>query len=65
MEALVTAGFGIAVAPAHSLRTAAVRHLRLSGLDVERTIAIYTVAGRPRSRETVALLNLLRGKDWS
>lgn len=65
LEALVTAGFGIAVAPAHALRTDTLRHLNLSGLDVTRTIAVYTVAGRPRSRETAALLNLLRGSDWS
>ncbi len=65
MEELVTAGFGIAVAPTHALRTEAVHHLNLSGLDVQRTVAIYTVAGRPRSREAAALLNLLRGKDWS
>jgi DNA-binding transcriptional LysR family regulator len=65
LEALLTAGFGIAVAPAHALRSETVLHLNLSGLDVQRTVAIYTVAGRPRSREVTALLNLLRGKDWS
>lgn len=64
MEAMVTAGFGIAVAPTHALRSAAVHHLNLSGLDVQRTVAVYTVAGRARSREANALLNLLRGKHW-
>jgi DNA-binding transcriptional LysR family regulator len=64
MEALVTAGFGIAVAPTHALRSMALHHLNLSGLDVQRTVAVYTVAGRPRSREAAALLNLLRGKHW-
>jgi DNA-binding transcriptional LysR family regulator len=64
MEAMVTAGFGIAVAPTHALRSATVHHLNLSGLDVQRTVAVYTVAGRARSREAAALLNLLRGKHW-
>jgi DNA-binding transcriptional LysR family regulator len=65
LEALITAGFGIAVAPQHALRTETVRHMGLAGLDVQRTVAIYTVAGRMRSREVSALFNLLRGKDWS
>lgn len=64
METMVTAGFGIAVAPTHTLRSASVHHLNLSSLDVQRTVAIYTVAGRARSRETMALLNLLRVKHW-
>jgi DNA-binding transcriptional LysR family regulator len=64
MEALVSAGFGIAVAPTHALRTEAVHHLNLSGLDVQRTVAVYAVAGRQKSRETSALLSLLRVKDW-
>lgn len=64
METMVAAGFGIAVAPNHALRSAQLHRLNLAGLDVERTVAVYTVAGRPKSRETSALLNLLRGKQW-
>lgn len=64
MEELVTAGFGIAIVPRHLRRGSAVQNLNLRELDVQRTVAIYTVAGRPRSREAAALLNLLRGKDW-
>ncbi|MEY2928058.1 MAG: hypothetical protein RL367_2535 [Pseudomonadota bacterium] len=64
LEALVTAGFGIAVAPTHALISQAVHHLNLSGLDIQRTVAVYTVAGRLRSREVTALLNMLRAKDW-
>jgi DNA-binding transcriptional LysR family regulator len=64
METMVTSGFGIAVAPTHALRSAALHRLSLSGLDVLRTVAVYTVAGRARSREASALLNLLRGKHW-
>lgn len=64
MEALVTAGFGIAVAPTHVLRCMSAHHLNLSEFDLKRTVALYTVAGRQRTRETAALLSLLRVKDW-
>jgi len=36
-----------------------------SALDLRRTVAIYTVAGRPRTAEATALLNLMRSTDWS
>jgi DNA-binding transcriptional LysR family regulator len=65
METLVSAGFGIGVVPVTALRSGKVQHLNFSGIDVRRTIAIYSVAGRLRSREAAALLNLLRGADWS
>jgi DNA-binding transcriptional LysR family regulator len=65
METLVSAGFGIGVVPATALRSGNVQHLNFGGIDVRRTIAVYSVAGRPRSREAAALLNLLRGADWS
>jgi DNA-binding transcriptional LysR family regulator len=65
METLVSAGFGIGVVPRTALRWGNVRHLNFDGIDVRRTMAVYSVAGRPRSREASALLNLLRGADWS
>jgi DNA-binding transcriptional LysR family regulator len=64
IETLVAGGLGIAVAPRHAMKSDAIRHICLPSLDVERTIAVYGVAGRPRSREATALLNLLRGKQW-
>jgi DNA-binding transcriptional LysR family regulator len=65
METLVSAGFGIGVVPRTALRSGNVRHLNFDGIDVRRMMAVYSVAGRPRSREAAALLNLLRGADWS
>ncbi|HEV7234494.1 MAG TPA: LysR family transcriptional regulator [Sphingorhabdus sp.] len=65
METLVGAGFGIGVVPATALKATNVRHLNFGGIEVRRAIAIYSVAGRLRSREAAALLNLLRGADWS
>lgn len=65
MEALVSAGFGIGIVPSNAVSRTNVQHLNFPGLDMHRSVAIYTVAGRQRSREAAALLNLLRGADWS
>jgi DNA-binding transcriptional LysR family regulator len=65
LEALVVAKFGVALMPASALNSAGVRHLNCSALDLKRTVAICSVAGRPRSREASALLNLVRSADWS
>ncbi|WP_353217754.1 LysR family transcriptional regulator [Sandarakinorhabdus sp.] len=65
LEALVIAEFGIAIMPASAMNAARIRHINCSGLDLRRTVAIYSVAGRARSREASALLNLVRSADWS
>ena len=65
LEALVVAEFGVAIMPASAMNSSRVRHLACSALDLRRTVAIYSVAGRPRSREAAALLNLVRSTDWS
>lgn len=65
LEALVAADFGVAISPATALRDRDIQHLRLPEIDLKRTVAVYTVAGRHRSREVAAMLNLLRGADWS
>jgi DNA-binding transcriptional LysR family regulator len=65
LEALVVAEFGLAIMPASAMNSQRVRHIACSGLDLRRTVAIYAVAGRARSREASALLNLVRSADWS
>ena len=65
LEALLVANFGVAVSPASALKGKLMHHLRFKALDLTRTVAIYSVAGRPRTRETVALLNLVRSTDWA
>jgi hypothetical protein len=64
LEALIVAQFGLAIMPASAIQSPRVRHLSCSALDLKRTVAIYSAAGRPRSREASALLNLLRSADW-
>lgn len=65
LEAMVSAQFGVAILPASVFKAASIRHLRCSSLDLRRTVAVYSVAGRARSREATALLNLIRAADWS
>lgn len=65
LEALVVANFGVALMPASALNSSGVKHLNCSALDLKRTVAICSVAGRPRSREAAALLSLVRSSDWS
>jgi DNA-binding transcriptional LysR family regulator len=64
LERLIAEGLGVAILPPSALRSAGVRHLPLTTGGLERTIHIYSVAGRQRSREAAALLNLLRATDW-
>lgn len=65
LEALVAAGIGYSISPSNTVHGKNVTHVEFTGLDLERSIAVYSVAGRPRSRESSAFLNLLRGADWS
>jgi DNA-binding transcriptional LysR family regulator len=65
LEALVAANVGVAIVPHSSLNSPRVRHVAHQALHLRRTLAIYTVAGRPRSREAAGLINLIRSADWS
>lgn len=64
LQALVEAKFGVAVLPRSAFRSDRLRHLPWPGLDLKRTVAVYSIAGRPRSREAAALFNLVRAADW-
>lgn len=64
LETLVEAKFGIAILPRSSFRSGGLRHMPCPGLDLRRTVAVYSIAGRARSREATALLGLVRSADW-
>lgn len=64
MEAMLVANFGVAILPESSMRTARLRHIPFPELGLRRTVALHSVAGRPRGREVGALLNLVRATDW-
>jgi DNA-binding transcriptional LysR family regulator len=61
LETMVAARFGVAILPASSFRSDA----PCPGLDLRRTVAVYSIAGRARSREATALLSLVRACDWT
>lgn len=63
LEALAVAGLGAAVVPASTLRKSRLGRARCP-VNAERTVTVYAVAGRQRSKEAAALLNLLRATDW-
>jgi len=63
LEVLAIAGLGAGVIPASTLRKSRLGRAR-TPFDAERTVTVYAVAGRQRSKEAAALLNLLRATDW-
>jgi DNA-binding transcriptional LysR family regulator len=65
LEAMLAARLGVAILPASALRSSRLVHVPCAAFDIRRTVAVYSIAGRPRSREAGALLNLVRAADWS
>lgn len=65
LEQLLAANIGIAILPASMLRDPTLRHLPLDWLGLRRTVVLFTVVGRARSREAQALLSLVRARDWA
>lgn len=61
----VAADFGIGIVPRSTPCPPGLRALDLEGLEIERTVSLYAVAGRERSAPTTALMKLLRARDWS
>lgn len=61
---LVEAGLGVGLLPT-SVRTGkGLKKIAFAG-PFERSVRIYTVAGRQKSRVLVSLTNLLRSADWA
>ncbi len=65
LEALLVARMGVAILPESVLNAPHLRHVPCSALDLRRTVALYSIAGRARSREASALVSLVRAADWS
>lgn len=63
LEILAAAGFGAAVVPSSMLRRSPLQRAPFP-CNAERTVTVYAVVGRQRSKEVSALLNLLRATDW-
>lgn len=61
---LLEAGFGVALAPRSSQTPAALARVAVDGLELQRTIYLYGVAGRQRTTIAAALMKMLRAYDW-
>jgi DNA-binding transcriptional LysR family regulator len=65
MLALVEVNAGVGFLPHTGAQSPRVRRLSVHDVELRRTVTVYTVAGRRRSPAATAMLNLLRGSDWS
>lgn len=65
LGALLLASSGMAIVPESAPRPPGLKRVKLSGLNVGRTVYAYAVAGRQRSPAASAMLNLLRSADFS
>jgi DNA-binding transcriptional LysR family regulator len=61
---LLEAGFGVALAPRSTQNPAALARVTVEGLELQRTICLYGVAGRQRTAVASALMKMLRAYDW-
>jgi len=62
--ALVESNVGIGFVPASATESPDIRRQIIKGLDLERVVSVFAVAGRQRAPVVTTLLNLLRAADW-
>jgi hypothetical protein len=62
---LLDAGIGIALAPRSTQGSASVVRISVEGLELERTLYLYGVAGRQRTAVAAAMMKMLRAYDWT
>ena len=65
LTGLVRANFGIGIMPRGIDDTGELRFTEIDGVDLSRSINLYTVAGRRHSTAVMTLKTLLRAKDWA
>jgi DNA-binding transcriptional LysR family regulator len=61
---LLEAGFGVAFLPPSTQSPPTMVRTTVSGIDIDRTIYLYGVAGRQRTPVASALMKMLRAHDW-
>jgi DNA-binding transcriptional LysR family regulator len=62
---MLEAGFGVAIVPSSSSRFPSLLRVSIMGLDLQRTVYLYGVAGRERTPVASAAMKLLRACNWS
>lgn len=61
---LLEGNMGVAIAPRSTILTPALKRLAIDKLELERTVYLYAVAGRPRSAAATLLMKQLQAADW-
>lgn len=64
LVSLLEAGFGVAFVPNSSPSPATLMRMTVNGIELERTIYLYGVAGRQRTAVAAAMMKMLRAYDW-
>ncbi|MBI3701088.1 MAG: LysR family transcriptional regulator [Afipia sp.] len=62
---LLEADMGVAVVPRSTSVPQSLKRAGLNGLNVQRTVQLYGVAGRERTAVASAVMKMMRGADWS
>ncbi len=65
LATLVEANMGVALAPKSALRSTTFERHTIAGLDLRRTVTLYTVQGRVRSTEAAAFMSQIRADEWN
>src|SRR5262245_1384228 len=63
--ALLEADLGVAFAPRSMACPATLKRASVSGVELDRSVYLYGVAGRERTAVASAVLKMLRAADWS
>jgi len=61
---LLEGGMGVAITPRSTTVTPALKRLAVDKLELERTVYLYAVAGRPRSALAAIPIKQLQAADW-
>jgi DNA-binding transcriptional LysR family regulator len=61
---LLDANIGVAFMPGSVVTSPDVKRVQVEGIDLQRTIYLYGVAGRQRTPAAVAAMKMLRAFDW-
>jgi DNA-binding transcriptional LysR family regulator len=61
---LLQANLGVGILPRSFRSSVHLARIAVNDLDLERTISLYAVAGRPRSCAASTFMKLLRAADW-
>ena len=63
--ALIEADLAVGFLPARSAKSDRIKFTSLDRLELTRSISVYGVSGRKRSKAASTLIQLLRASDWS